>query len=187
MKILTAAYPLPFDLSVPILKNLPVDARVLAHVKLPYTTQGNERFASIHSNPPGIMTGYPAVVYREIGKGRVLFSAMPIEKEPVGVYGRILRNLLYVLGLKLSLTATAPASVELVTFDTAATRTVGTVTLDQDQGPVAPFAVSMPWQSRPQRVRRISSGEELPFVYENGVLRFQTGTLDIFDLYEITR
>ena len=37
------------------------------------------RFASIHSNPPGIKTEIPALLYKEFGKGKVIWSALPIE------------------------------------------------------------------------------------------------------------
>jgi hypothetical protein len=180
------AYPLPFDLCVPVLQNLAPDAQILAYVKLPYTTQNNERFASIHSNPPGLMTSIPAVAYRELGKGRVLFSAMPIEKESVGVYGKIFMNLLHFLKLTPGLSSTAPAPVELVTFDDHASRMVGTVNLDPCSV-VAPFSISMAWKRHPQQIRRVSSGEVIPYALDNGILRFQTVTLDIFDLYVITR
>ena len=48
-------------------------ARVLGYTVLPYTDPAEpRRFASIHSNPPGIATGYPAVVLNHYGQGQAI-------------------------------------------------------------------------------------------------------------------
>ena len=180
-------YPLPFAACAPVLENLAPDARILSHIKLPYTMQNNECYASIHSNPPGIMTDVPAAVHRNVGKGQVVFSALPLEQEPAAVYGTILLNLLKLMDFTPRLTADAPAAAELVTFDSKTSRTVAAVTLDPDHDPFAPFTVSMAWEKSPQAVRRVSTGEELPFAFQNGTLRFTTAAWDLFDLYEIIR
>lgn len=109
-------YPLPFDAGAPVIENAAEDAEVLAHIKLPYTTQKNERFASIHSNPPGVMTGIPAMIFRKVGKGSVIWSAVPIEVEKPAAYGRVLMNLLEMAGLKVRVKTNASSTVELVTF-----------------------------------------------------------------------
>ena len=37
-------------------------------------------FATIHANPPGIFTDYPAVLKTQYGKGTVIWSCVPFEK-----------------------------------------------------------------------------------------------------------
>ncbi|MBQ8510489.1 MAG: hypothetical protein IJ493_11345 [Clostridia bacterium] len=85
-------YPMPSDYSLPIIEG--GDYEVLATMKLPYTKAGERRFASIHSNPPGVLTDIPAVVTRTIGKGRVIWSAAPIENDNRRAHRELLLSLL---------------------------------------------------------------------------------------------
>ena len=56
------------------------DTVVLGTLKTPYTDPGDRRtFASIHSNPPGILTDYPSIMERSFGKGKVIWLAIPFE------------------------------------------------------------------------------------------------------------
>ena len=68
-------YPLPIEARVPMISVN--DADVLATLTLPYTKPSEMRFASIHSNPPGIKTDIPALVRKKLGKGTVIWSAAP--------------------------------------------------------------------------------------------------------------
>ncbi len=53
---------------------------VKATIILPYTNPNDGiRFASIHSDPPGITTDNPALIYRSYGKGKVIWSSAPLE------------------------------------------------------------------------------------------------------------
>ena len=65
----TSKYPLSYDKHQYIVEN-PKGHQVLATLTLPFTDPNdNSRFASIHSNPPGPGTEYPAVIYGTYGKG----------------------------------------------------------------------------------------------------------------------
>ena len=52
---------------------------ILAKRTLPYTLTNTRDFAAIHSNPPGIYTDEPCLVYKDTGKGKIIWSAAPIE------------------------------------------------------------------------------------------------------------
>ena len=54
------------------------DVRVLATRTLPYTPTGTERFAAIHSNPPGVHTGEPCLTLRHSGQSRLMWAAAPV-------------------------------------------------------------------------------------------------------------
>jgi hypothetical protein len=59
-----------------------VDGRheVLGRIALPYTDPADQsRFASIHSNPPGVWTDLPSIVELAYGKGKVAWVAISIE------------------------------------------------------------------------------------------------------------
>lgn len=54
--------------------------KVLAQVVLPYTDPSDpKKFASIHSNPPGRYTDYPAIVFNKYGSGKVIYAAADLE------------------------------------------------------------------------------------------------------------
>jgi hypothetical protein len=53
---------------------------VLAKITLPYTDPADRTICvSIHSNPPGVETENPAIVWRKYGKGEVIWVAGPLE------------------------------------------------------------------------------------------------------------
>lgn len=53
---------------------------VLGKLKLPYIDYENpHHFSAIHSDPPGIMTDYPAFLEAKIGKGKVIWWSIPFE------------------------------------------------------------------------------------------------------------
>jgi hypothetical protein len=93
-------------------------AEVLATITLPYTDPyDTTRFVSIHSDPPGTPTNYPAVILRTYGKGRVIWVAHPIEKAEQPPHRRcfqaMIRNL--IVGA-LTFEVDAPPAVEVTAF-----------------------------------------------------------------------
>ena len=82
---------------------------------LPYSDPADpNRFASIHSNPPGIKTGQPAAVLNQFGKGKVLYVAGEIEGSDT--YLDILGNLIRLLYNQFTFEAVAPPPVEISAF-----------------------------------------------------------------------
>jgi hypothetical protein len=93
-------------------------AEVLATITLPYTDPyDTTRFVSIHSDPPGRPTNYPAVILRTFGKGRLIWVAHPIEKAEQPPHKRcfqaMIRNL--IVG-ELTFEVDAPPAVEVTAF-----------------------------------------------------------------------
>lgn len=93
-------------------------AKVLATLTLPYTDpRDSSRFASIHSNPPGIPTDYPSIVLNGYGKGRALYVATDLEAIESESHPIIFTNLINLLSPKpFSFEADAPKSVEITLF-----------------------------------------------------------------------
>ena len=91
----------------------------MARLTIPYGVAGdNIRFASIHSNPPGVLTDIPSVAKVKYGKGTVIWSALPIENEDSYHHRKIMIDLLreYVPVKDQSITTDASADVEIVAF-----------------------------------------------------------------------
>ena len=91
---------------------------VLATLALPFTDPAdNSRFASIHSNPPGVGTSQPAIIRLRHGKGTVLWVAAALERaeQPLhrSIFARMVRSL---APGPFSFEVDAPAAVEVTLF-----------------------------------------------------------------------
>ncbi len=91
------------------------DTRVLAKISLPFTDpEDARRFASIHSNPPGVETDYAGLVLHPYGKGMVIYSSSSLES--AGYAGSIFVKLLGLFQHPYSFEADAPGCVEVTLF-----------------------------------------------------------------------
>ncbi len=188
----TAKYPLPSEYSLPVADGF-ADAEVLATMTLPYTKANEQRFASIHSNPPGIPTEIPALVTKRVGRGRVVWSAAPIENDPRRAHRDFMLALTYhfVDRGSFSVRSGAPRQVETVTFLRENDLLVSAVDLlcTDELIPVAPFTVDAACPFTPRKVVRLASGtapeKEIPFTFADGRCTFRTEPLVMFDMYRI--
>ncbi len=179
-------YPLPFEGGMPLIEGISEDSEVLARISLPYTTQNHSFFASIHSNPPGNVTEYPAIIRRDIGKGRVIWCAAPIEKESPEEYERIMMNLLGELGMKPRIRTNASRVVEIVSFEDKERIRVSAVRLsDEFEGKLPAFEVRLKTERRPAEIVLLPDETAVGFEYEHGWTCFKARELDLFDMYEI--
>ena len=72
-------YPLPIVYKLPIYE---LKGNVKGTIVLPYTDpDDNRHYASIHSNPPGVLTDIPAIAEVGYGKGKVIWTAALIEND----------------------------------------------------------------------------------------------------------
>ncbi len=94
------------------------EAKTLATLTFPYTDpEDTTRFASIHSNPPGISTEYPSILLNEYGKGKVVYVAANLEADGREVHKKVFINLIKMLCSRpLSFKVDAPKSVEVTLF-----------------------------------------------------------------------
>ncbi len=182
-------YPLPFEGTAPIIEF--DDAEVIATITLPYTKPNEIRFASIHSNPPGIDTNIPAVVSKNIGKGMVIWSSQNIEGEKISEYQDVFINLLNILikrsNLELSFMSDAPDNVELTAFEDDNKITVNVVYLNEEAKAkrIEPFNVQIKATLKPKVINKISDGSKVEFDYKDGYAEFMVSDLDIYEMYEI--
>ena len=181
-------YPLHFDAAAPVAKGIDTEC-VLAALTFPYTPQDTDRFASIHSNPPGIKTDIPAVALKRYGKGKVLWSALPIESmEKPYQYGKVFLSLLReFLDLEQTISSTAPQDVEIVAFKDEGEITVSSVQLCEGETPhkVEMFDISVKTDKMPKRVLKLPNETECKFKYENGTVTLKINDLNIFDMKKI--
>jgi len=169
-----AKYPVPFGNRLPVMEN-GGSGMVLATVCLPYTDpEDNMKFASIHSNPPGILTDIPAVIYAKAGKGQVIWSAGAFENDDRKAIGDIFVNLINLMtGGDYLINADASKNLETVTFGDGKDYYIGAVSLSADDKCVYPIEISIKTQSKPKKITELASGEEIGFTFENGRAAFK--------------
>lgn len=186
-----ADYPLPTELQLPKLKFADNDFETLAVMKLPYTKLGEKRFASIHSNPPGILTEIPALIEKKVGAGRVIWSAAPIENDGRLSHNRLFCDLVINAIGEPTLISDAPRQVELTSFDTEYGIQLCAVDLlcTDELLPVRDFRVTVSSDKPPKRVVRVggrdSADAEIPFEYSDGRIIFRVDRLVMFEMFNI--
>jgi len=184
----SSKYPLPFDYRLPVIEGV-AEAEMLATIVLPYTKQDEQKFASIHSNPPGILTDIPAVVMKKYGQGNVIWSAAPLEEETILDYKKVLLNLIYTIQPKetFSILSDAPKNVELVSFNCDNETLISVVSLSEDDeiSSVAGFTITVKSDINSKEVVLLPSQKAIDFSYDGEYISFKTEDLHIFDMYKI--
>lgn len=180
-------YPMPFDGTAPIVEGID-EEKVIATIKLPYTHQETVKFASIHSNPPGVSTEYPAMAVTEYGQGKVIWSSLPIEEIDRYDYPRVLLGLFDTFFvLEPTLKSDAAVDVEITGFKANDGIYVNTVLLNEEYKArrVETFAVSVGCDKMPKAVLHLPEENEIPFEYRDGYATFEIVNLKIFDMYKV--
>jgi hypothetical protein len=183
----SARYPLSFEGRQVLVENRR-QQQVLATITLPYTDPADPAtFASIHSNPPGRATEYPAIVLGRYGQGRVLWLSCPLETQPQEPIRAVVRQLLEQLARPEIVDSDAPACVELTLFEDDNRHILHCVNVQASHPiwPVAPFTVRLKLDRSPHRVRRAPDLTDVPFSMADGAICFQTAELRLFDTYLI--
>lgn len=183
-------FPFPVNYRLPVVKNVaPED--VMAYITLPYTNPDERKFASIHSNPPGVPTRIPAVVCKKVGKGRVIWSAAPIEQdERVTFRALFARIVSYLLPKEeRSLLSDAHRQAELVCYDLGDCLQVNAVDVfcTDERLALPNFKVSLKCDSKPEKVRSVTKDKDIPFTYSDGYVKFNVRSLKMFEMFEIVK
>ncbi len=182
-------HPIPTEFSLPILDIGREDIKVLAAMALPYTKKNERKFASIHSNPPGAPCGIPALIEAPYGRGRVIWSAFPIEND-----GRLSHKTLFCEIVKKylqnpSLSTSAPRQVELVSFKSEKDILISAVDLfcTDELLPVRDFEISVKTDKKPRSVLLIKDGDEIPVEYgfDGENVKFTVRELVMLSMYRI--
>ena len=180
-------YPFNFDGKAPIVEGIRED-NVVAKITLPYTRQDTTRFASIHSNPPGVVTDIPAIVVSEFGKGRVIWSALPIECVKSSISKSFFASIFLSFSkLKSTIISNAPEEVELTVFKDDNSLQINAVLLNERETArrIGKFKISVWVDRKPKTVEQLPDKKKINFIYENGFVTFQVEKFEMFALFEI--
>lgn len=181
----TEDYPMPINYSLPLYR-VKDDSAVVAKITLPYTDPAEQKFASIHSNPPGIDTDYPAIMQASYGKGKVIWCSASIEQEKriafKKVFMNIVRNLIddgFTVEAKLS------STVEVVSFNTDDGYLVGLLELVVHEEKLEkPFEIKIKTGSKPLKVLNLPDENQIDFEYFDGYTTIK-GTVENFKMFKI--
>ena len=182
-----ADYPIPIEYCLPIVKTSHSED-IMAYITYPYTKPTDRKFASIHSNPPGVATRIPAMIKRKVGKGTVIWSAAPIENDPRAAFKEVFVN---IIGLMLpkeqrSLLSNAPKRVELVEYDLDDKIQINAVDLLAltEKLTLPTFKVSVRMKKEPKSLKNVTTGKELPFSYKDGMATFSVRSFKLYEMFE---
>lgn len=187
----TEKYPLSLSHKHPLVTGVAEDATVLATLKTPYSDPNDPTaFASIHSNPPGILTNYPSVIEKDYGKGKAVWLATPIEFYTDRQHRELMMKLLrrYYPACLQTVTSTASHLVELLAFKDEGEWQISAINVgDAEDGRLIPnFTVTVKTGFAPKGVYLLPDEKtSLPFTYEDGKLTFTVENMDLFAMYKI--
>jgi hypothetical protein len=181
-------HPLTVNLSQMLVKTAD-DSKVLAKITLPLVhPKDTTKFASAISDPPGKHTDYPAVILREIGRGKVIYSAGSIERLRKYDQTEVFINLIKAVSKEpFSIYSDAPKCVEITMYDQPQNnRLVLNLLNFQQQLPNIPVYNSKVRVRNDKNIRRIlhvPDETEVTFKEEQGFIEFNVPKLEIFQMY----
>jgi hypothetical protein len=185
----TREHPLSIFDSQIMVSDAPRDG-VMATITLPYTSSSDtSKFVSIHSNPPGIPTDYPAIIYREIGEGRIIWSSASIEANAVKSlkHRAVFVNIIKYLARKpFSFEAAAPECVEIVQFHKPDEKRylINLVNFQSEIGtpniPIQGIVLKVKIDRKPSRVLSLPEEKSIPFKREGEHVTIDLPVLQTF-------
>ena len=179
--------PMSVNYAIPLLEPKK-ECRVLAKLTVPFTLPtDSSRFASFHSNPPGIKTEKPVLLEAAYGKGRVVWSAAAVEEDERTKYRDLIINLLHGAVEKDSLFMEADCSedVEIISFRDGESYYISLVDLVvENRKESRRYSLAVRTGRKPKSVKILPDGEPVAFTYEGGRTRF-LGEFEKFRMVQI--
>lgn len=158
---------------------------VLATRTLPYTMTGTSEFSSIHSNPPGVYTDDPAAIIKNVGKGKILWTAAPIEDSKPYMSKRVVGKLIQNLRGKKEIEVEAPACIEVLEWEKENEFYFGILN-EQESSPFIPVNnIEIRLKKNIKKAVCLNSGEELELIYEDDNVVIKIPQVQVFLLIEL--
>lgn len=183
-----------------------IKGEVLASLTLPYTQPGIHwsmfptdikpeeyvdvngpayPFSTIHANPPGIKTSYPALLKSDYGAGKAVWSALPIEKADRYQHSDIFSQIIRMLSDdEFQFEAQGPESVECVMFEAKeeGQKLIGLIETRQGFHIPPTYDVDL-WikcEKEPRSVFMLPEEKEIPYSYFDNKLSIHLDKFEIF-------
>ena len=163
------------------------DVTVLATVTLPYTDPRGTPYTAILTDPPGRPTNFPSVVLNSYGKGKVMYSAGPLEIWDYDPQLDVFRNLIGLLQTRpFAFESDAPKPVEITLFDQPdrSRFVVNLINFPPDLPPIPvtdiQVRVRIGDERHPVRVVRLPEGQDLLSTVRDGWVEFTASRLESY-------
>lgn len=146
-----------------------------ARIALPYTDPADAgRFASIHSNPPGPETEYPAAILGRVGEGKVLWLSFCPEKAQAAAPRQVTRNLIGLLQPASIVATDAHPCLELTLFDDGEGYILHAVNVQQEPAlPLPGYQLTLSLPRTVKEARLAPSGEPVVMDTASGKVTLQ--------------
>lgn len=167
-------------------------AEVLATITLPYTPPNDPFiYSSAISNPPGIVTAWPALVRNRYGTGMAVYSAGTFESMPHDAHGAVFALIIReLLGQSAKFETDAPRSVEITLYNDPVSRRLLVCALNFQS--VLP---NIPVYNTKMRVNldgreclslvSLPDETDVPWAIVDGFVEFEIDRLETFAMYAV--
>ena len=147
-------------------------------------------FSSIHSNPPGIATKYPAIMKTPYGQGTIIWTSVPIEAQERFQHQEVFTNLIMdLLGEASFGSDNVSEVVEFVMFEDSRKKYFSMINL-QDTFKVIDandFDIRIKTDKKPKSVKLLPSRDELAYTYMDGYTMVHIDKLHVFKMISIEK
>lgn len=183
--------------------------KVLAKLTLPYSLQASTFLvcadlelqvevdpadprnepASMHSDPPGIETDYPALMEADYGKGKFVWACAPFENTTLTQPRKVFTNLIsrYVKEKAFSSDDT-PYVIEYQLWEDEESKYLWAINLQyaDEVLPVYDFSISIAGE-KPKKIVRVSDGKEIDYTYSEGKITIHIDKIDLYEVFDIQK
>jgi hypothetical protein len=185
----TPQYPLAIHGSQRIVKAEP-GAETLALLTLPYTENTTKgRFVSIHSDPPGLSTKNPALIFNNYGKGKVIWAAGAIEAHNQGVQDRVfIACVEELLDRRTSFVFEAPPATEAICFAQDSGVIVSVLSTQVTLPPVTAHGLRIKVDLKGKQCEKVillPAKTEIKYTETDGAVQFDLPPLELFHMFKI--
>lgn len=166
------------------------DVQVLARLTLPYShSQEIHTFGSAISNPPGYDTEYPAITLRQVGRGKVMYLAAPLEEIEHAAQRQILCRLArHLIGPTPLLETNAPEWLEFYVYQVqqGGYLIYGCKTMEayyEAEAEQVTLTLRLPGPTG--RLIKIPTGECVAYTAHDGILSWTEAKIGDFIMYRL--
>ena len=173
--------PMPINYALPIF-DVKDESMIKGTITLPYTNPTDYlHYASIHSNPPGIKTRFPAILETTYGKGKVIWCAGAIEQDERFCFKKVFVNIVkYLANNDFTVKAELASNVELVTFKTENGYIFNMIELvNVEERLKKDFVITFNSNSAPKNIVALPDGLKVTADYSNDKVKL-SGTIENF-------
>lgn len=161
------------------------EGKVLGTITYPYTKPNTKEFSAIHSNPPGINTHLPAIISKKVGKGTLLWVAMPLELTEAHYCRKATFNLINSLIETRKIKSNAPEFVEIINWEKYDKNYLAIIN-QQTKSPVYPISdlyITIPYKCENIKLLTSADNVELEYVGEETIIKLPK--LEIFHILQL--